>query len=63
MFEEGQEYTKLNLDTVVNDQEIAYIKEAYQDIFNNFTASVAEFEKLENADLNSQILEQLTKCK
>lgn len=63
VFEEGQEYTKLNLDTVVNDQEIAYIKEAYQDIFNNFTASVAEFEKLENADLNSQILEQLTKCK
>lgn len=63
VFEEGQEYTKLNLDTVVNDQEITYIKEAYQDIFNNFTASVAEFEKLENADLNSQILEQLTKCK
>lgn len=63
VFEEGQEYTKLNLDTVVNDQEIAYIKEAYQDIFNNFTASVAEFEKLENADLNSQVLEQLTKCK
>jgi hypothetical protein len=63
VFEEGQEYTKLNLDTVVNDQDIAYIKEAYQDIFNNFTASVAEFEKLENADLNSQLLEQLTKCK
>jgi hypothetical protein len=63
VFEEGQEYTKLNLDTVVNDQEIAYIKEAYQDIFNNFTASVAEFEKLENANLNSQVLEQLTKCK
>ena len=63
VFEEGQEYTKLNLDTVVNDQDIAYIKEAYQDIFNNFTASVAEFDKLENADLNSQVLEQLTKCK
>jgi hypothetical protein len=63
VFEEGQEYTKLNLDTVVNDQEIVYIKEAYRDIFNNFTASVAEFDKLENADLNSQVLEQLTKCK
>ena len=63
VFEEGQEYTKLNLDTVVNDQEIAYIKEAYQDIFNNFTASVAEFEKLDNANLNSKVLEQLTKCK
>lgn len=63
VFEEGQEYTKLNLDTVVKDQEIAYIKEAYQDIFNNFTASVAEFDKLESADLNSKVLEQLTKCK
>jgi hypothetical protein len=63
VFEGGEEYTKLNLDTVVNDQEIAYIKDAYQDIFNNFTTSTSEFEKLESADLNSKVLEQLKKCK
>ena len=63
VFEQGDEYTKLNLNTVVNDQEIDYIKEAYQDIFNNFTASVSEFEKLDADTLNSKVLEQLTKCK
>jgi hypothetical protein len=63
VFEEGAEYNALNVDTVVNDQEIAYIKDAYQDIFNNFTQSVAEFEKLEESELNNKILEQLTKCK
>lgn len=63
VFEEGTEYNALNVDTVVNDQEIAYIKDAYQDIFNNFTESVTEFEKLDESELNNKILEQLTKCK
>lgn len=60
---EGQEFTKLNVDTVVNDQEIDYIKTTYQDIFNNFTASTLEFDKLDAEEINSKLLEQLTKCK
>jgi hypothetical protein len=59
----GQEFTKLNVDTVVNDQEIDYIKTTYQDIFNNFTVSTLEFDKLDNAEIDNRILEQLTKCK
>jgi hypothetical protein len=63
VLEAGQEFTKLNVDTVVNDQEIDYIKTTYQDIFNNFTASTLEFDKLDEVDMNNRILEQLTKCK
>lgn len=60
---EGEEFTKLNVDPVVNDQEIDYIKTTYQDIFNNFTASALEFDKLDAEDINTRLLEELTKCK
>lgn len=60
---EGEEFTKLNVDAVVNDQEIDYIKTTYQDIFNNFTASALEFDKLDAEDINTRLLEELTKCK
>lgn len=60
---EGQEFTKLNVDAVVNDQEIDYIKTTYQDIFNNFTDSTLEFNKLDIEDINTRLLEELTKCK
>ena len=63
VFDEGETVENLNVDTVVNDQEITYIKEVYQDIFNNFTDSMSEFNKLDNAELSSEILDQLTKCK
>ena len=61
--EVGQEITNLKLKTEIKDQEIEIIKDAYKDIFSNFTANVSEYETIEDDDLNSKIIEQLTKCK
>ena len=61
--EVGQEITNSKLNTEVKDQEIEIIKDAYKDIFSNFTANVSEYETIEDADLKSKIIEQLTKCK
>ena len=61
--EVGQEINNQKLNTEVKDQEIEIIKDAYKDIFSNFTANVSEYETTEDADLNSKIIEQLTKCK
>ena len=59
----GEPYLKNDADTVVNEQENAYIKTTYNEIFANFTQSVNEYDKLENDQLIAKLAEQLSKCK
>lgn len=57
----GETFSKVNVDTVVKDQEIDYIKSAYQNILSNFGEYITEAEKL-GSELNNEIITQLKTC-
>jgi hypothetical protein len=63
VFEPGETITNINVDTVVKVEEFDYIKEAYNDILNNFTSYIGEANSLSEADLLSNLKKETTKCK
>lgn len=61
ILEPGDVFTKVDVNTKVDVQEIDDIKNPVKQIFGNFTNTISEVENVE--DLNDQIIEQLTNCK
>lgn len=59
----GTEFNAANIDSVVNVAEFAYIKEAYDDILNNFTSYMGEANSLSEEDLMVDLNKEITKCK
>jgi hypothetical protein len=61
---EGDTYNNINVNLVVNNQEIAYIKSIYQDIFNNFDSLFTSTNDTANDEAaDNKLLSLLTKCK
>ena len=63
IYEAGETIPNLNVDTVVKVEEFDYIKEAYNDILNNFTSYMGEANSLSEEDLLSNLKKETTKCK
>jgi hypothetical protein len=62
LIEQNAEYKKLNINSVVSNKEIDYIKEAYFNIFNNFTSYINSTSKLEDDELKNQIIDKFKTC-
>jgi hypothetical protein len=63
VFAPGEVIPNINVDTVVKVEEFAYIKEAYNDILNNFTSYIGEANSLTEEQLLSNLKKETTKCK
>ena len=61
--EPGQEFSNMNIDAIVKVNEIDYIKEAYNEIFNNFTSFMGEANALTEEELMRDLKTETTKCK
>jgi hypothetical protein len=59
----GAEFNSVNIDTVVNVAEFDYIKDAYDEILNNFTSFMGEANSLSEEDLMVDLNKEITKCK
>jgi hypothetical protein len=59
----GAEFNSVNIDTVVNVAEFDYIKDAYDEILNNFASFMGEANSLSEEDLMADLNKEITKCK
>ena len=62
LVEQNKEFKKLNINTVVSDQEIDYIKDAYFNIFNNFTSYISSTSEMTDDELKNQIIDKFKTC-
>ncbi len=63
ILEPGTEFNPIKIDTVVNVAEFDYIKDAYNEILNNFTSFMGEANSLSEEDLMADLNKEITKCK
>ena len=63
VLKQGAEFNSVNINTVVNVAEFDYIKDAYDEILNNFTSFMGEANSLSEEDLMVDLNKEITKCK
>ena len=59
----GDEFNNMKINSFAKVQEIQYIKEAYNEIFNNFTKYIGEADALSDDVLLQDLRTEITKCK
>jgi hypothetical protein len=59
----GDEFNNMKINSFAKVQEIQYIKDAYTEIFNNFTKYIGEADALSDDVLLEDLRTEITKCK
>ena len=59
----GDEFNNMKINSFAKVQEIQYIKDAYTEIFNNFTKYIGEADALSDDVLLADLRTEITKCK
>ena len=59
----GDEFNNMKINSFAKVQEIQYIKEAYNEIFNNFTKYIGQADALSYDVLLEDLRTEITKCK
>lgn len=60
---EQEEYQEIPVDPKTDPAELKPVKEAYSEIFSNFSNSMTEADEISEADLKKSILVEINKCK
>ena len=63
VLEDGTIYNKSDTDTTITSEDSGILKQAYSEIFANFTESVDKIKDMEPEVLKASIIEELNKCK